>query len=98
MNKARLDIRARGVWERGPKAFLDIRVFDPNACCYFKKSLQQYDVINEQEKKRAYNDRVLQIGHGAFTPLFVFSIYGNIWKDLTSYVLFKIIQFDIRET
>ena len=31
-NQARLDIRARGVWERGQQAFLDLRVFDPNAC------------------------------------------------------------------
>ena len=33
-NEARLDIRAPGVWERGQQAFLDLRVFDPNACLY----------------------------------------------------------------
>ena len=26
-NEARLDIRARGVWERGQQAFLDLRIF-----------------------------------------------------------------------
>ena len=40
-NEARLDIRARGVWERGQQAFFDLRVFDPNACRYHNKSLQQ---------------------------------------------------------
>ena len=46
-NEARLDIRARGVWERGQKGFLDLRVFDPNACCCLNKSLQQCHVMNE---------------------------------------------------
>ena len=52
-NEAKLDIRARGVWERGQHAFLYLRVFDPKACCYLKKSLQQCHVMNEQEKKSA---------------------------------------------
>ena len=30
-DEARLDIRARSFWVRGQEAFLDIRVFDPNA-------------------------------------------------------------------
>ena len=30
-NEARLDIRARGLWIWGQEAFLDIRVFEPNA-------------------------------------------------------------------
>ena len=51
-NKARLDIRAREVWERGQQAFLDLRVFDPKTCRYHSKSLRQCHVTNEQEKKR----------------------------------------------
>ena len=50
MNEARLDMRARGVWEREQQAFLDLRVFDPNTCPYLNKLLQQCHVINEQEK------------------------------------------------
>ena len=37
-NEARLDIRARRVWERGQQVFLDLRVFDPNACHYLNES------------------------------------------------------------
>ena len=37
-NKARVDIRNRGFWERGQQAFCDLWVFDPNACCYCNKS------------------------------------------------------------
>ena len=58
-NEARVDIRTLGFWEQGQQAFFDLRVFDPNACRYRNKSLQQYHVINKQEKKRAYNRRIL---------------------------------------
>ena len=36
--------------------------------------------MKEQEKKRAYNERVLQIEHGTFTPL-LFSIYGSMLRE-----------------
>ena len=32
--------------------------------------------MNKQKKKKAYNERILQVEHGTSTPL-VFSIYGN---------------------
>ena len=69
-NEVRLDIRAHGDGERVQQAFLDLRVFHPNACRYLNKPLQQCHLINEQEKERACNERVLQIEHGTFTPLF----------------------------
>ena len=78
-NEARIDIRTRGLWERGQQAFFDLRVFDPHACRYRNNSLQQCHVMNEQEKKRAYNERILQIDHGTFTPL-VFSINGSMGR------------------
>ena len=83
-NEARLDIRACEVWERGQKAFLDLRVFDSNACRYLNKSSQQCHVMNEQEKKRAYNERVLQIEHGTFAPL-VFSIYRIMGSECRTF-------------
>ena len=79
-NEARVDIRARGFQNRGQQAFFDIRVFDPNACRYLNKSLQQGHAMNEHEKKRLCNERVLQVGHGTFTPL-VFSIYGSMGRE-----------------
>ena len=79
-NEARLDVRARGFWERGQQAFFDLRVFDPNACRYLNKSLQQCHVMNENEKKRAYSERVLQVDHDTFTPL-VYSIYGSMARE-----------------
>ena len=69
-NKARLD--ACGFWERGQQAFFYLRGLKP--------MLQQCHVINENEKKRGYNERVLQVDHGTFTPL-VFSIYGSMSRE-----------------
>ena len=61
INEARLDIRTRGFWVSDQQAFFGIRVFDPNACRYLNKSLQQCYVMNEFEKKRSCNERVLQV-------------------------------------
>ena len=36
--------------------------------------------MNEQKKKRAYNERIFQIDHCAFTPL-VFSINGSMERQ-----------------
>ena len=55
--KEEADIRFRGFWERGQQTFFDLWVFDPNACRYRNKSLQQCYVMNEQEKKRTYIER-----------------------------------------
>ena len=83
-NEARLDIKARGFWERGQQAFFDIRIFEPNACRYLSKSLQQCHEMSEHEKKRLYNERVLQINHGTFTPL-VFSVYGTMGRECKTF-------------
>ena len=79
-NEERLDIRAQGFWNRDQQTFFDIRVFDPNACRYLNKSLQQCHAMNEHEKKRLYNEWMLQVDHGTFTPL-VFSIYGSMGRE-----------------
>ena len=65
----RLDIHARGVWERQRSAFFDVRVFLPNADSIYRQ--------HENEKKRKYATRVLEIEQGTFTPL-VFSTTGGM--------------------
>ena len=91
-NEARIGVRARRVWERGQQAFLDLKVFDSNAYRYLNKSLQQCHVMNEQEKKRAYSERVLQIEHGTFTSLFFFQFMevwgGNAVRFIQDYPIF----------
>ena len=82
--EARLDVSARSVWVRNQRAFFDIRVFHPNARRYQKQSLRQTYITNEKEKKRHYNERVLQIENGTFTPL-VFSVFGGMGNECKTF-------------
>ena len=76
-DEARLDISARGVWCKGQRAFFDIRVFNLSAQSYQGHSLEKACRKNEMDKKREYNERVLQTENGTFTPL-VFSATGGM--------------------
>ena len=58
-DKARLDILSVGVCSRCQKTFLDVRVIHPTADSHMAKSLD--DLYKENEKKRAYNDRVINM-------------------------------------
>ena len=60
-SEARLDISARGVWAKGQRAFFDVRVIDPLARKYNGQTPAQCYRSNEKEKKRSYNERVLQV-------------------------------------
>ena len=73
---ARGDISARGLWARGQKTFMDVRVFNPLAKTYAKGPLTAAYKMNELEKKRAYNRRIIDIENATFTPL-VFSCLGG---------------------
>jgi len=76
-DEARLDIAARGsFWVTGQKAFFDVKVFNPLAKRYVSLDPQRCYEINEKEKKKCYNARVLEIEHASFTPL-VFSATGG---------------------
>ncbi len=55
---ARLDIRARGVWNGAKDAFFDVRVFHPNASTCRSLGLQAAFRRHEQAKKREHGERV----------------------------------------
>ena len=75
--EARVDIHARGFWERLRSAFFDVRVCHPNAESYADLSPQQIYSKHENEKKRKYAERILQIEQGTFTPL-IFTTTGGM--------------------
>ena len=77
---ARSDIRARGFWCRQQNAFFDIRVFYPHASSYLHRSLPSLFESMEKIKKREYQDRILNIEQGSFTPL-VFASTGGMGKE-----------------
>ena len=74
---ARLDIHARGFWDRQQSAFFDVRVCHPNADSYRELSPKQIFQLHENEKKRQYSRRVLEVEQGRFTPL-VFTSTGGM--------------------
>ena len=49
-------------------------------CRYTNQSLKQCYAKNEIEKKQHYNNRVLEVEQGSFTPL-VFAINGSIGNE-----------------
>ena len=74
---ARLDIHARGFWERQRSAFFDVRVCHPNVDSYRDLTPKQIFKQHENEKKRQYAERVMEIEQGTFTPL-VFMTTGGM--------------------
>ena len=70
-DEARLDIRAKGFWRQGQNAFFDIRTTNADSSSQISKSIKTILKNHEQEKKRNYNTRVMEIEQGTFTPLVV---------------------------
>ena len=86
-NKApnvRLDIHVRGFWERQRSAFSDVRVCYPNAESYRDLTPKQIYKNHENEKKRQYAKRVMEIQQGTFTPL-VFTTTGGMADECVKY-------------
>ena len=73
---ARLDVRAKGFWQRGQDAFFDVRVFNPLAPS--NRCQNPYEA-HEKVKCRAYEQRVREVERGTFTPL-VMSATGGMGK------------------
>ena len=69
------DIRARGVWRQGQNTSLDIRLTNTNA--RLQKHLPVSTILKKDEKgkKRAYNNRIMNVEPGTFAPM-VFSLTG----------------------
>ena len=79
-DEGRLDISARGFWQRGDKAFFDVRIFNPFAKSHLPVKLKTLFAAQETAKKRDYNEGVLRVEHGSFTPI-VMSAYGGFRRE-----------------
>ena len=81
---ARLDVHCRGFWERQRAAFFDIRVCHPNADSYKELSPKQIYKLHEDEKKRKYTSRIIEVENATFTPL-VFTTTGGMSQECQRY-------------
>ena len=86
-SEARLDVAARGFWQEHEMAFFDIRVFNPFAKSYLNQnqSLESVFRNHENQKKKSYNQRVIQVEHGTFTPI-VTSSLGGLGRETGAFV------------
>ena len=69
-DEARLDIR-RGFWKEGQSAYFDIRTTNADNTSQSSKIIKSVLKIHEQEKKRQYNAKIMEIKHGTFTPIVI---------------------------
>ena len=81
---ARLDIHARGFWERQRFAFFDVRVCHPNADSYKNLTPKYIYKKHENQKKRQHGERVMEIEQGTFTPL-VSTTTGGMVDECVKY-------------
>ena len=64
--ESRPDIRARGVWRKGQNAYFDMRITDCNTVSQKNKSLEKIMKTHEADKKRQYNNIIMNIEHGTY--------------------------------
>ena len=83
--EARLGIKTMGFWQRYEMAFFDVRVFNPFAKSNQNQKLSTVFEKNEKENKRTYNQRVIQVEHGSFTPL-LFSAHGGCGYETQHFI------------
>ena len=70
------DISSRGLWSTFERTFYDVRVMQPNAPSYKSSSPSTLYAKHEREKIVKYNNQVLTVEKGSFTPL-VYSTFGG---------------------
>ena len=66
-------------------AFFDVRIFNPFAKSHLRSSLETVFKHNETVKKNQYNERVIQVEHGSFTPI-VLSAMGGFSVETSRFV------------
>ena len=77
---ARASVGARGFWRKGQNAFFDVRITNTKSESQRHLTSEKIFTKHEREKKRQYNNRIMNVEHGTFTPL-VFSVNGGMAKE-----------------
>ena len=83
-DEARLDVRARGFWRRGQNAYFDVKVTNAHASSQAMQPLRSLLAKHEREKKKSYNQRVMNIEHGTMTPL-IFTVNGSMGPECAQF-------------
>ena len=78
--EARPDVSARSVWNNLDKVFFDVRIFHHGAKSNQLATVEAAFKKHEDEKKRVYNQRIMDVEKATFTPL-VLSTHGGIGPE-----------------
>ena len=83
-DRAAPDVSSRGLWSTFERTFFDICVTHPNSPTYDKKDMKQIYDLHEVRKMKKYNNRIIQVEKGTFTPL-IYSTSGGWGPQATRY-------------
>ena len=78
-------MKVGGFWSRGVTAFFYVRVTHVNSKCNQGKATSTIFQEQKEEKKRRYQQRVLDVEMGSFTPL-VFGTNGGMGADCNCFL------------
>ena len=82
---ARVDLSARGFWNRGQQSLFDICIFNPLLPYYSRLSLEASHAINESDNIRKYCERIINVKQGTFTFLVFTRARGMAWQSQIFY-------------
>ena len=68
----------------GQNAFIDVRVTNPGAATKAQTSIEKILEKHKREKMRAYNEKIMNVEQGNFTPL-VLTILGGMDQENEKY-------------
>ena len=57
-------------------AYIDKKVLNLSSKIYVNQVISKTYKLNEKEKKRLYNEQIIEIEHGSFTPLVMLATSG----------------------
>ena len=76
LDAARLDIKARHFWSTCTMTFFNVRGFHASCKTYIGTPVNRISANQGTEKRRSFNERILQVERGTLTPL-VFGLPGG---------------------
>ena len=85
MQVSAYDVSARGFWTPMQRAFFDIKVTHLNAPSYRQKEPSVVYRLHENDKKRKYIRRIIEIEQGHFTPL-ILSTSGGMGPECAIFI------------
>ena len=95
-NNTQLNISARGFWAPFDRTYFDIRVRHPNCPSNRNQILERIYEKNENAKKTAYNERVMRVERGPFTPM-VFLTSAGMSRECASVVKRMALLLEIKK-